>query len=110
MKILESLLKEVPKNDIDTELKQICDKIMDEESPKFKLSPVTGPNIFLAIEVDNKKIDFICLERESKGVFFISYWYRGKRRDVHSIEYKSRESSKKILMYFAEKLSYLRGE
>jgi len=119
--ILEELLKKVDKSEVDEQMKQICDEIMKEESPKMKYFSIRpdGPNIFLAIECsDTKNINFLCLEREFKEKYFVSLWSIKlkfiigtdivlKRKQIWDI---SEVKCEKILKCFAEKLKFVRGD
>lgn len=109
--ILDELLKSVEKKELDTQLKEICDKIMEEETPNFKFPDeiIKGPNIFLSIEVlyKDKFIGHLCLEREMRETYVISYFQDKKRK--HTIEVQE-NNVLKILKEFTNNLSYYRGE
>jgi len=117
MTILDELIKEIEKSDVDEQVKIICDQIMQEEIPKFQHPDdrPEGPNIFLSIEFDDKQkyASFLCLERESKETYILSVWIKRKsddqikRKDVWIVTVSE---PKKIIKLYAEKLNFLRGE
>jgi hypothetical protein len=119
MTILEELIKSLDHSELDEKVKIICDQIMKEEKSKIKniIFQPKGPNIFLAIEFISSpgKVNFLCLERESKEKYIVSWWQKNKlveksamkRYQVYPvIEYKV----EKILKFYAETLKYLNGE
>lgn len=119
MSILNSLLEEVKnKNlDLDTQLKIICDNISEEEKNEEKTDVPEGPNIYLAIEVPgitSRDLCYVCLERESRGKFIVSLWSKQKGRDTpikRTIVWEVKEdTTEKILSFFADKVSFMRGE
>lgn len=113
---LDTLMKDVSKSNFDEQMKKLCDKIMDEERPKFAdpdWEP-RGPNMFLAIQVpDELNHSFLCLEREMKEVYIISLMNKPKnkftnlkRRRVWEV---NEDKPEKILKFFAETLQYVKG-
>jgi len=116
MPILNELLQQLSKSELDEQVKRICDQIMIEETPKFTVpndQPV-GPNIFLAIQFNEEiGINFLCLERESKETYIISLWSKKKtneqikRKKVWEV---TENKAEKILKFYAETLKYVRGE
>lgn len=125
MSILDDLLKDVESSELDEKIKKTCDKIMIEEAPKFKYSHLQpkGPNILLSIEyeITNKKVNFLCLEREMKEKYIISIWSANldprkelqgetiypKRIKVFDISNETKFD--KILKSYAEVMKYLKG-
>ena len=71
MTILQTLLNEIKSKDLTQQVREICEKIYEEEKVKFQypeIEPI-GPNIFLAVEVPGKtdsQIGYLTLERESE--------------------------------------------
>jgi hypothetical protein len=118
MAILDELLQEIQANDIDERIKMLCDKIFEEESPKFSnlAKMPRGPNIFLALEcpgIIKGDIAFVSLERESQGKFIIGVW-AGRKSDDYLKRVKTFENNqtevKKIFREYAEKYKYMNGE
>lgn len=117
MTILDELIKEIEKSNIDEQVKIICDQIMQEEIPKFQHPDdrPEGPNIFLSIEFDDKQkyASFLCLERESKETYILSLWIKKnvgdqiKRKQVWVVDVFE---PKKIIKFYAEHLKFFRGE
>lgn len=118
MSVLNDILVGLEKSDIDEQVKVICDMIMLEETPKF-MNPYeqpTGPNVFLAIEFDDKKnfANYLCLEREAKEKYIVTLWSKKKQNDPvmkrkqvwEVIETKP----EKIIKFYAESLKFIRGE
>ena len=116
--LLIELLSKVEKLESDDQLRVICDSITKEEilTPDEYEGP-QGANIFLSLPLNIAKVkteDYICLERESKGVFIISHWSRliisaAPPKRIKVWECKQTDPAK-ILKEFAEKLIYLKGE
>ena len=114
--IIDDLLTQVPKAEMDEKVKRICDEIMKEESPKFKSDESARPkgsNIFLAIELDKSDstdiFEYLCLEREFKEKFIVSLVTCPpiRRKRVWEI---NENNEKKILQFYATTLKYVRGE
>lgn len=117
--ILEQLLEETSKHHLDVQMKVICDQIMKEEHPEgmenYK-GPV-GPNVFISIPLGiltRNTEHYLCLERESRGVYVISHWNRTSKPDHFNKKVKVWESkyddTKKILKEFVDKATFLKGE
>ncbi len=119
MSIIDELLKEVESDDIDHQVKELCNHISAEEIGGFKnltLMP-QGPNIFLAIETPGKakkEIAFLCLERELSHSYIITYWTTStsssgelKRTKVWEV---SEDEPTRILREFAKKIKFMKGE
>jgi len=125
MGILKTLLAELKDVALTEQVRVICDKIIEEESPTFKypeLSP-RGARAFLSLEVpgrNTKEIGFLTLEREDEEQYIAIYSTLEKhrinedpellipprRRKVWVIEANKAE---KFLTQFAKKLKMLRG-
>lgn len=123
MSILEELLSKLSKLPIDEQVKQICDKITEEEKSKIEhnLFIPKGPNIFLALEVSEQDIgsfSFLCLERESEGKYIISLRNFSKKRIKNENEYARKvkvwdlreDKTERILSEYARKYKYLNGD
>ncbi|NHJ48356.1 MAG: hypothetical protein FK733_11285 [Asgard group archaeon] len=117
---LDKIISEIPSSDMTQQIREICDIIMNEESPQMKnlnRAP-KGPNKFLILEVPGflkKEIGFITLERESEEDYVGIYWsFRLGKQDkparkikVHKIE---GNSAKKVMYQFAKLVKFYRGE
>ena len=117
MSILSDLLEEIKISEFDEQVKIICDKIMEEESPKSKNQNQDAipkrPNIFLAVEYESNsyKICYLCLEREFKEEYIVSAWEIGiNLKRVKTWGVLDNNKPEKIIKYFAEILKYVRGE
>lgn len=120
MAILDQLLDEL-KNDpltgIDESVKQLCDKIFDEEKGKFAhpSKMPKGANIFLAIECkgrDRGEVGYLCLERDAPSMFFVGYWSGSANNSTPSLKrvksWEIKETTpEKILLDYARILKYL---
>lgn len=116
--ILDDLISQTSKSEKDDQLRIICDAITKEEISNIEdFEGPSGPNIFLSLPVEipkSKTEDYICLERESKGVFVISHWSclktseaPPKRVKVWTCKY---DDIKRILKEFTERIVFLKGE
>ena len=124
MTILTELLEKVKNNPLDAQMKEICDKIQEEEElnfKDFKKDKPVGPNIFLAILVPGltkKEINFVCLEREFPGVYLVSLWSQmiseeeGKTAAKRRIKvWECRETAaQKILEFYSKTFKFIKGE
>ena len=123
MGLLEEILVKVQKLPLDQQVKQFCDKILEEEKGKdehFIVAP-KGPNIFLNLQVPAPTPDdvaFLCLERQFEGKYIVSLRTLkiSKIRDqdvfprkVKVWEVKS-DKAEGILNTYAEKYKFLKGE
>lgn len=120
MSILSQILDEL-KNDpltgTDEAVKQLCDKIFDEEKGKFAhpYKMPKGANIFLAIECQGRErgeVGYLCLERDAPGMFFIGYWSGSSNSNTTSLKrVKSWEIKEtqpdKVLLEYARIFKYL---
>lgn len=85
MSLLHNYIKVVERYKVDDdELKKICNKIQEEETPRFK-NPVHAPkndSIFLALERefdnDPNTVEYVTLEKGT-NTYFVGYWKDGKR-------------------------------
>ncbi len=137
MSILDELLKEIPSDNILDQLRELCDKIQEEESSNFQFPKlmVKGSNIFLCIEVPGrtlKEIAFLGLERETESMYLAVLWTYQKSQVIPSpvmgqsakaaleIDPPSPKKSRvwkiedhrpnKILTEYAKVIKYLKGE
>ena len=119
MGIIDELLKEVESEKVDQQVKELCDKIFEEEKDKIKDLSILpkGPNIFLALEVPGRlrrEISFLCLEREAQTTFIVSVWSKPQvskppiRTKVWGI--KDYNNPSKILAEYAKRIKLMRGE
>lgn len=117
---LDKIISEIPASNMTQQIREICDIIMKEETPKMKYRQYapTGPNKFITLEVNGflkKEIGFITLERESVEDYVGVFWsFRLDKKDkpprktrVHKIE---GNSAKKIMYQFAKIVKFYRGE
>lgn len=116
--LLDELISQTSKNEKDEQMRIICDEIMKEEikEPQDYEGP-DGPNIFLSLPVEVSKSkweNYICLERESKGVYIISHWTCLKSSEAPPKRFKAWPSKhdeiKRILKEFTERIAFLKGE
>ena len=121
MTILAELLEKTKDNPLDTQMKEICDKIQEEEELNFKdlkgEKPI-GPNIFLAILVPSltkNEVNFVCLEREFPGVYIVSLWSKQLTTATSSNKrikvWECKENNvKKILEFYSKTFKFIKGE
>lgn len=120
-KILE---EEVTEGTVDEEVKQISDKIQDEEDQKYgnlleineedgNYKRPEGPNIFLVIPCRGqlkKQQSFLTLEREFQGEFYVGLWnYRRETDSFQRIKTWSINESKpkRIIQTYAKILKMM---
>ena len=127
---IDEMVQELKTSDLDTQVKEICDKIFTEEKDNFTHFDyvLKGPNIFLCLEVPGrtkKEIAFVCLEREYVETYVISLWTIfepkiGEMKDKEGndvIPYRKintwtikEDESNKILMEYAKIIKLMKGE
>lgn len=129
MGILKILLEEIkdPKADLTQQVREICDKIMVQETPNMKYPQLApdGSTVFLSIEAPgryNWEIGFLTLEREDIESYISVYHTLEKNRiNEENIEETvpprrrkvwviNENKAEKIVTQFAIKLKMLRGE
>lgn len=124
MGILETLLAEFKTSDLDEQVKRLCDLITDEERGKIKASYTgpDGPNVFLSLEAlrTDKEQVFLCLEREESEKYIVTLYSRyaatvgsgGKLPPVKRTQMwlVNEDKANKILLVYAQKMKYVRGE
>jgi len=117
--ILDKIIGEIPSSNMTQQIREICDIIMKEETPKAKnmKDAPKGPNKFLILEVSGflkKEVGFLTLERESEEDYVGVHWsFRlGKDRPARKIKVHKIEgnSAKKIMYQFAKLVKFYRGE
>ena len=123
MPILQELLKQLKNEDNTQAIKQICDRIQEEEKESIvnlKRLP-KGPNIFLALEVpgrNKKEVGFISLERETEDLYLLVFYTILKTELEHPNKGLKRQKvweisdhrPEPILTQFAKTYKFLRGE
>ncbi len=130
MGILDSLLEEIGTTDLTQQVHEICDKIFEEEKEKIEYIEylVTGPNIFLCLEVPGrhtKEIAFLTLEREYEEIYIAALWtFRKTETYINDVVVMkpddppkkqktwtiNENQAKKILTEYAKIVKTLRGE
>ena len=129
MTCLDEMLLEIKTSDLDTQVKELCDKIFDQEKENFTHFEymLKGPNIFLCLEVPGrtkKEIAFLCLEREYVETYIITLWtifkpkigeIKDKEKDI--VPYRKirtwvikENKANKILMEYAKTIKLMKGE
>lgn len=123
-KILNDILNEIPSDDLIIQVKEICNKIFEEEKSNININSLKilpeGANIFLALEVPPKNkgmTSFLTLERDPIDEFVCNY-YSIKISDIKNgrslNRYQSHKieglSAKKIITEYAKLLKTYRGE
>jgi len=130
MTCLDEMLLEIKTSDLDTQVKELCDKIFDQEKENFTNFEymLKGPNIFLCLEVPGrtkKEIAFLCLEREYVETYIIALWTIfkpkiGEMKDKEGndvVPYRKistwiikENKANKILMEYAKTIKLMKGE
>ena len=49
MSVIEELLNEIESNELDQQLREICNKIIEEEKESLEYECLEGPNVFLSL-------------------------------------------------------------
>jgi len=121
MGIIEQLLEEIESSDVDQQIRELCDKIAEEENKNNPLPEYApdGPNVFLTIEVPGKnkrEKSFLCLEREGPENYIIVLWSIFKDRlSIENLRKKRVWEIKefkpnKILKEYAKIINYTKGD
>lgn len=84
MRILEELLNEIDSEEVSQQLRELCDKVFDEEEKyiEHSLDLPKGPNIFIALEVPGRTKDevaFLSLDREIHENYVAVLWTKRKK-------------------------------
>ena len=120
MSLLDQLLSELTTKEEVEQLRELCDKISNDEMLEYKEVAPFGPRVFLCINVagrNNKEIGFLTLEQESLESYILVYHVLNKTQltkkavvpkrvrvwEVH--EFKP----KKVIKQFLEVAKMLRG-
>ena len=90
MGILQKLLKEIKTDDKLEIVRELCDKIFDQEKDNIEHMTILpkGPNIFLTLEVPGRikgEIAFLSLERESEDLYIAVLFVTSKKEDRKSV-------------------------
>lgn len=112
--MIDELMENIEENEVDYQLKEVCDTIQKEEDENTNVLEVDqngnyirpeGPNIFLTIPCQGslKRLPaFMVLEREFPGDFNASLWYQKGYVFHRSKVWNIREHKpKKILSEFS---------
>ncbi len=127
MGILKTLLGEIESNDLTQQVRELCDKIFEEEKDRIKNIDyiITGPNVFLCLDVPGRnknEVAFLSLEREYEETYLAVLWtWRKNQVDLYTPEVidppKKRETwvfdenkAHKILTEYAKIVKHLKGE
>lgn len=86
--ILDKLLEDVEEDNTDLQVKELCDKIQEEEderqSSEISEFRPDHQNIFLVLNIKpliNNQYNFLALEREMPGKYIIGLWAKNKDND-----------------------------
>ena len=119
MSVIEELLNEIESNELDQQLREICNKIIEEEKESLEYECLEGPNVFLSLPCPGtfqKEIGCLCLEREIQGTFIVSFWTKLKTSKSNFKKIKVWDEVKlingagRVMKFYAQKLKYLKGE
>jgi hypothetical protein len=125
-KLLDELLKEIPNSDTTVQVKEICNRIWEEEKEKVthKKTLPEGANILIALQVEPRtkgEISYVTLERDPLEDFIVCYYsikmkeyqmaqnipVMPKRVKAHTI---NEHKPAKIMGEFAKLVKFYRGE
>jgi len=123
MTILGDIIKELDKNELTEQVKEMCNRIYLEEIRKCEHPeriPI-GPNTFLSVEIPGMKrnsVSYVSLERESEEQYLTVLWslykkfYHDDTKNLKKIKVWEINENKaeKILIQFAKTVKLLRGE
>ena len=127
MTILQKMLKQIKSDDLTQQIREVGDKIYEEEKPTFKFpnQEPQGANVFLAVEVPGrykKELGFLTLERQSEELYLaVFHTIEIKRLNLEDPEKSpmprrqkvweiDENKAEKILTNFAKIYKMLRGE
>lgn len=115
--ILDEIVESIKESDIDKQLKQLCDKIQEEEDEKKGITKGLEKyrpdyqNIFLVFEIkpiSNNQYNFLTLEREMPEKYIIGLWSKNKYNDKPTKRINTWEINevkpKKVIKEFAKTL------
>jgi len=120
MSLLDQLLSELTTKEEVERLRELCDKISDDEALEHKEVAPLGPRVFLCINVpgrNNKEIGFLTLEQESLESYVLVYHVLNKIQLVNKEAVPKRVrvwevnefKPKKVIKEFLEVAKMLRG-
>jgi len=120
MSLLDQLLSELTTKEEVEQLRELCDKISNDEMLEYKEVAPFGPRVFLCINVagrNNKEIGFLTLEQESLESYILVYHVLNKtqltKKDVVPKRVRVWEVNefkpKKVMKQFLEVAKMLRG-
>lgn len=121
MTLLDQLISELTTKEEIEQLRELCDRISNDETLENKQIAPLGPRVFLCVNVpgrNDKEIGFLTLERESSDSYLSVYHVLSKTQlgneniaprrirvwEIH--EFKP----KKVMKQFLEVCKMLRGE
>jgi len=128
MTILSDLISELKTDDLTQQVREICDKILAEESEGMELLKFgpKGPNIFLCLETPGKTyhdVGFLTLERETEDFYLAVFWNtpiksidveadpmettRPRKIKIHEL---ADHRPEKILTHYAKWYKFYKGE
>lgn len=125
MTILKQILDEIKTDDNTQKIRELCDKIQEEENQNNKYDNMKpkGPNIFLSLEVPGrttKEIAYLTLERDSPTTSYVVVLYTLPKSEFHTMGDASLKRRKvwtiddhrpeKILTFYAKHFKYMKGE
>lgn len=113
MTLLQSIIIEIPSNDMHQQLRLLCDKIQKEECETINDGAPQGPNILLSLRVPGKykrQCGFLTLEREFDGYICCLYNYSISRTTIQNSWVIDGKNSEKILTEYAKRYKFLKGE
>jgi hypothetical protein len=111
MTLLTEFLDKVKTDDRVEILRQLCDKIVEEEKLKDQWLP-RGPNIFLSLAIypdDIKYPEYVTLEREFKDSFVMKHLKGTTKMVVEAVKIE-KIKPEDILVEFVKFYKHLRGE
>lgn len=126
MTILKQILDEIKTDDNTQKIRELCDKIQEEETPtnkeEYDIKP-KGPNIFLSLEVPGrtiKEVAYLTLERDSPSTSYVVVLYTVSKSQLQTMDDISLKRRKvwaiddhrpeKILTFYAKHFKYMKGE
>lgn len=120
MGILEELMDEIDSEEVSQQLRELCDKVSDEENKHIEhlVDLPKGPNIFLALEVPGRTRDemaFLSLDRELPENYIAVLWTKRKKlTDAALRKTKTWEidesKANRILREYIRLVKFMKGE
>ena len=120
MTLLSEFLSKIKSSELDEQVKQLSDKIFEEEKDKIEHIEdlPRGPNIFLCLEAPGRgqgEVVFVALEREAKEKYIVSIWAMGPPSSIGRVPRRVRAfevkevKAEKILLEFAQTFKNMKG-